>query len=226
MRSIFPCRAAASVGACALALLAPLSACGSDAERRYSDMTTAQVAQEGAGYRLRFPDPPWDRRDDDPLATGARTTVPVGEADREIVPESAVVLEISKESSASDPEHLSVAKYRLEAAFLRCGADELDGANSCALALANADYRALADEGDFAMFGPEPRAGENDFDQVLYEILGLVSEDQRYKRLAYFETSEPTLAARLYIEGNPDLGEREITRMVQAFELTQPEEEP
>lgn len=225
MRSFFPCRAAASVGACALALLA-LSACGSDAERRYSDLSTAQVAQEGVGYRLRYPHPPWNRHDDDALVTGSRTTVPVGAANREIVPESAVVLQISKESNASDPEHLSVPKYRLEATLMRCSEDELDAETSCALKLAKDDYQALAGEGDFTMFGAEPRAGTNDFDQVLYEILGQVSEDQRYKRLAYFETTQPTLAARLYIEGNPDLGEREVTRLVQAFELTQPEEQP
>jgi hypothetical protein len=224
VRFFSPC-SAASASAWTLALLIQ-SACGSDAERRYSDLSTAAVVKDEGGYRLRYPNPPWERRKEDPLATGARSSVTVGGTDREILPESAVVLEISKQSSAEDPEHLSLPKYRLEAALLRCDADEVDAGGSCARALAALDYDALAAEGDFDTFGPEPRAGENDFHQVMYEILGQLTEDQRYRRLAYFETSEPTLAARLFIEGNPDLGEREMTRLVQAFELTPAEEEP
>lgn len=200
-------------------------ACGSDAERRYADLSTVPVDLDVGGYRLRYLKPPWKREDADPLATGARTSVLVAGMNREIVPDSAVVLQIAKQSTAEDPEHLSVPKYRLETVLLRCDPSELED-QSCAATLARLDQAALAPEGDFTLFGKEPRAGTNDFEQVLYEFMGQLSADLRYRRIVYYETDEPTLTARLFIEGNPDLDEYEVTRLVRAFELTSAAEEP
>jgi hypothetical protein len=197
--------------------------CGADAERRYSDMSSAEVVLDEQGYRLRYP-APWKRIKDDPLEKGTRTTVQVGGARREIVAGSATVLQVSKETNAPDPDRLSVPKYRLEAVLLRCSEEELADAQDCAEALAKLDQAGLEAEGDFDRFGKEPRAGKNDFDQPLYELLGQLSEDRRYRRVVFYAGEDAALTVRLMVEGNPDLGEREITRMVQAFELTNPEE--
>jgi hypothetical protein len=188
-------------------------------------MSSAEVALDEQGYRLRYP-PPWKRLKDDPLEKGTRTAVQVGGASREIVARSAAVLQVSKETTAPDPSRLSVPKYRLEAVLLRCTEAELEDARDCAEALAKLDYAALEAEGDFGRFGTEPRAGKNDFDQPLYELLGQLSEDRRYRRVTFYAGEDEALTVRLMIEGNPNLGEREITRMVQAFELTTRAEEP
>jgi hypothetical protein len=208
-------------------LAAALSvSCGADAEQRYADLSSATIALEPQGYRLRYLHPPWDRRLDDPLVKGTRTAVEVGGASREIVPESAAVLEVAKESNASDPESLSMPKYRLEALLLQCEAAELSPTENCAQVLAAKDYAARATEGDYSLFGAEPRAGENDFAQGFHEMMGQVTDTRRYRRIVFFETEQRDLTARLFIEGNPDLGEAEVTRLVNAFELTTPQEEP
>lgn len=197
-----------------------LAACGTDAERRYADLSTTEVTLDVGGYRLRSLRPPWKSLDNDPLVTGLVTNVLVGGVAREIVPESAAVLQIAKQSAASDPEHLSLPKYRLEAVLLRCSEAELDADQSCAAALAALDQTARASEGEYDLFGDVPRADENDFEQPFYEFMGKTTEDQRFRRISFYETDTRTLTARLFIEGNPDLSEYEITRLVKAFELT------
>jgi hypothetical protein len=219
-------RSAARLGPPALVSVCGLVACGTDAERRYADLSRAEVTLDVGGYQLRYLGPPWKRLGEDPLVTGARTSVMVGGANREIVPESAAVLQVAKQSSASDPQHVSLPKYRLEAVFLRCSEDELEGDQSCAAALAQGDQAARADEGTYDLFGDTPRAGQNDFEQPFHEFMGKTEIDQRYQRIVFYETSARTLAARLFIEGNPDLSEHEVTRLVNAFELTVAKEEP
>lgn len=188
-------------------------------------MSSADIALDEQSYRLRYP-PPWKRQKDDPLEKGTRTQVQVGGKAREFVPGSAAVLQIAKETSAPDPERISLPKYRLEAVLLRCTDAELEGAQNCAEALAKLDYTALGAEGDFELFGEKPRAGQNDFEQPLYEMLGQLSETRRYRRVVFYESDDAALSVRLMIEGNPDLREREISRMVEAFELTTNAEEP
>lgn len=232
MRSFSPCRVASVVPWLARgalrsgALLLPLcgvTACGTDAERRYADLSATEIALDVGGYRLRWLNPPWKLLTSDPLATGTRTSVMVGGMNREIVPESGAVLQVAKQSTASDPDNLSLPKYRLEAAFVRCSESELADDESCAAALAQLDQATRASQGTYELYGDTPRAGTNDFDQPFYEFMGTSDEDQRYRRIIFYETDSPSLTARLYIEGAPNLGEYEITRLVNAFELTAPE---
>jgi hypothetical protein len=213
-------------GLTALLLSGATGACGTDAERRYADLSSAEIALEGGGYRLRYPSPPWTRLRDDPLATGARRGVVIGGTNRDILPQSGAVLEIAKQSGASDPEQLAVPKYRLEAVLLRCAEDELASDESCAAVLAALDQAARAEEGDYDLFGAVPREGHNDFEQPFYEFMGRTSEEGRYQRVVYYETEVRDVTARLFVEANPDLDEPEMTRLVNAFEPTRGQEEP
>jgi hypothetical protein len=229
VRSFSPCGAASSGGRQLRWLLVAAAltvSCGADAERRYADLSSATIALEPQGYTLRYLRPPWKQLLDDPLVKGTRTTVQVGGSNLEIVPASATVLEVAKESSVADPEGLSMPKYRLEAVLLRCDEAQLEPSQNCAQALVAKDLAARTAEGDYDLFGASPRQKENDFDQPVYEIMGQVAETRRYRRIAFFETDQRDMAARLFIEGNPNLGEREVTRLVNAFELTTSQGEP
>lgn len=209
-----------------LALLSALSSallsCGTDAEQRYAGLSKHDVTSTEVSYRVRYLAPPWEKLRDDPLVTGARKSVPLGEGLRDVVPGTGAVLYVPRTSNLSGPEELFFAKYRLEVAALRCADEELSAGSSCAQWLADTDYagRITREDGDF--FGGAPRADSNDFDQPFYELMTRDAESSRYRRIAYFETSTAALSLRVYIEGNPDLSELEITNMLRAFEVLRP----
>jgi hypothetical protein len=200
-------------------VLLTANACGTDAERKYAGLSRAQVALGEGGYVLRYLSPPWQRAKDDPLETGARKSVPIGGTSVPILAGSGAVLEIDRESNTKDVEELTFPNYRLEAALVECDSDDaLD--TSCAEHLAILDYAARQSEGRFDLFGDAPRAGKNDADQDYYELMGQSDATARYSRVIFFAGDAPErVAARVLIEANPDLGEREITEMVRAFEM-------
>jgi hypothetical protein len=177
------------------------------------------VERPEAGYVVRYLAPPWQSVADDPLVRGARATVPIGGMGRAIVEESGVVLEIERVSSSDVVDPLAFPKYRLEAALVPCGDDEI-GELSCAEYLAELDYAARNDEGEFDLFGPGPRARRNDWNQRYYELMGQSETTGRFRRVVFFEAAEPErVAGWLQLEANPDLGEREINELVHAFQM-------
>jgi hypothetical protein len=200
-----------------LALL--LAGCGVDAERRYASLSSAQVEVESGGFRARYLSPPWYSVPDDPLVAGERVQVPVGDTTRDIVPESALVLEIENQSALPDPMGLSYPKYRLEAALLHCTQDQIGAAESCAAALATQDLTGRSASEDTDFFGADPRPGKNDFGQAYWELLTRVPETGRYRRIQYLQTDDALTAARVFVEANPALDDEEMTRMLHAFEL-------
>jgi hypothetical protein len=213
-----------------VALLFAGSACGTDAEREYAGLSALRVEPPAAGYVLRYLSPPWQLMKDDPLATGARKSVPIGGENVPVVDDSAAVLEIERESNVEDDD-LSFPKYRLEAALVACDAEDPapeDELPSCAERLAQRDYTARQSDGSFDRFGSEPRPGENDAEQQYFELMGQTTATRRFRRIVFFETAaRDEIAAWLLIEANPDLAEPEITELIQAFEvLPGSEDEP
>jgi hypothetical protein len=206
-----------------------LAGCGTDAERRYAALSSLEVRVESGGFRARYLSPPWYSVPDDPLVTGALEQVPVGDTTWPIVPESALVLEIERESSVSDPSHLSYPKYRLEAALLRCEEEQLEDAPSCAAALASQDLAGRTASEDTELFGTAPHPGTNDFGQEFWELMTRVPETNRRRRIQYLQAEDELTALRLFVEANPELDEPEMTRMLSAFELlpgSDPGEDP
>lgn len=199
--------------------------CGPDAEARYAGLSVASREVDGAGFRLRYADPPWKHRAEDPLEDGVLKSVPIGGAPMKIVPKSARVLEIRKQGASRESD-LSLPSYRLEAVVLRCEEQRLEEGAECAESLADADYAARADAGPTDAFGASPRAGKNDFDQTYYEFLSFDDELRRYRRIAFFSTDDPMLSVRLFIEAYTDLGEREISELIAAFEVFSPQAAP
>lgn len=200
-----------------LALL--LARCGVDAERRYAGLSSVEVQVDEGGFRARYLSPPWYNVPDDPLVAGERGQVPVGDTTQEIVPDSALVLEIDNQSSLPDPMRLSYPKYHLEAALLHCTQDQIGEAESCAAALAAQDLTGRSASEDTDAFGAEPRRGTNDFGQEYWELMTRVPETGRHRRIQYFQTDDTLTAARVFVEANPALDEQEMTRMLHAFEL-------
>jgi len=206
-------------------LLGSLAACGADSEGRYAGLDTAHIESSALSYKIRYLSPPWKRVKDDPLATGARKSVPVAGGLRDVLEGSGLVLAIERESSINEMG-LTYAKYVLEAAVLRCDAGELNGDESCALFLADGDYRARANSEDSGFFGPEAQEASNDAGQTFYELMTRDKTTFRYKRLAFFETGDRLLAVRLYIEANPGLADPLTTRMIQTLEIVDPDGKP
>lgn len=209
----------ASLLAVALLSGAGLS-CGKDAEREYAGLSRATIERPEAGYVVRYLSPPWQRLTDDPLATGARTTVSIGGASRAIVAESGLVLEIERVSSSDVVDVLAFPKYRLEAALVPCSDDEV-AESSCAEYLAELDYAARQEDAPFDRFGSSPRVRRNDWDQRYYELMGQAEATGRFRRVVYFEAAEQPegIAGWLQLEANPDLGEREINELVRAVQM-------
>jgi hypothetical protein len=194
--------------------------CGTDAERTYAGLSSQRVELEVAGYVVRYLAPPWQRMPDDPLSTGARKSVSIGGDSYPILAKSGAVLEIPRESNVEEEEGLSFPKYRLEAALVACAAEDTEQL-SCAAYLAGLDYEARMGEGMFDRFGPEPRQSSNDFGQKYYELMGQTDATGRFRRVVFFEGAEAAeqIAGWLLIEANPDLGEREVTELVDAFQM-------
>jgi hypothetical protein len=198
-----------------------LLGCGGDAERRYAGLSRAEIEVEEGGFRARYRSPPWYGVPDDPLATGATEGVPVGGEIRPVVPESALVLEVERESSIDVPMSLGYPKYHLEAALLRCTPDQVGDAASCAEALAEQDFagRADSEEEEPESFEPQPRTGKNDFGQQYWELMTRVSATYRHRRIQYYPTDDALVAVRVFVEANPALDDEETTRMLHAFEV-------
>ena len=210
--------------------------CGEDSEKRYAGLDVAQVSLEGGpGYRLRYLAPPWETVDDDPLATGKTSQVPFGASTNcsaqgamclAVVPKSSSVLEIDGSSVTDDPNVINYPKYRAEASVVVCPAGSLASQDLCADFLANADATGRnTEEGGDDVFAP-PEDGENDFGQHFREVNARNLETFRYRRIVYFATSDREIAVRLFLEANPSLKEKEVTRMIQAFEVVEQEEQP
>jgi hypothetical protein len=196
-----------------------LAGCGGDAERRYASLSSLEVQVDDGGFRARYLSPPWYSVLGDPLVAGERAQVPIGDTTQEIVPGSALVLEIENQSSLPDPMGLSYPKYRLEAALLHCTQDQISEAESCAAALAAQDLTGRSASEDTDWFGADPRPGKNDFGQEYWELMTRVPETGRHRRIQYFQTDGALTAARVFVEANPALDEQEMTRMLHAFEL-------
>jgi hypothetical protein len=201
------------------ALVLLLAGCGADAEQRYAGLSRLDVQVEGAGFRARYLSPPWHSKPDDPLVTGAREEVPVGEAAVAIVPDSALVLEIEHESSVPDPMGVGYPKYRLEGALLRCTEEQVEQAESCARAFAGQDLEGRSASEDTEFFGTEPHPGTNDFGQQFWELMTRVPETNRRRRIQYLQAEDALTTLRLFVEANPELDEPEMTRMLSSFEL-------
>jgi hypothetical protein len=210
--------------------------CGEDSEKRYAGLEVAQVSPEdGPGYRLRYLHPPWDGVPDDPLATDEVSAVPFGASSDcsaksamclAVEPKTNTVLEIDRPAiMPDDPDTFTYPKYRAEASVVRCPAGTLASKDVCADYLANADATGRDTEvGDDVFSGPED--GENDFKQHFREFNAKNRESLRYRRIAYFATSDREIAVRLFLEANPSLKDEEVTRMIHAFEVVEPEEQP
>jgi hypothetical protein len=208
---------------CALALAALICslapACGTDSEHPYASLSRARVERDQAGYVLRYLAPPWERLEDDPLAKGTRKSVSIGGTSTAILAESGVVLEIEHISNSGSSEALTFPKYRLEAALVPCMEEDV-GDLSCAEHLAQLDYAARQEEGPVDLLGSKPRARKNDWNQTYYELMGQSETTGRFRRVIFFESSTPErVAGWILIEANPDLGEREVTELVRAFEM-------
>jgi hypothetical protein len=211
--------------------------CGQDSEKRYAGLEVAQVSPAGApGYRLRYLDPPWELVDDDPLATGKLSEVPFGASTNcgassaeclAVEPKSSTVLEIDRPSPvAPDEDVITYPKYRAEASVVRCPPGSLASTDLCADSLAEADAagRATEEGGDDVFAAPED--GENDFGQHFRELNAKNRDSLRYRRIVYFATEDREIAVRLFLEANPSLKEKEVTRMIHAFEVVEQKEQP
>jgi hypothetical protein len=206
------------------------SSCGQDAEQRYAGLDVASVRPpDSPGYRVRYLSPPWERVSDDPLVTGKNLLVPFGESEvcgeghdtcRMAEAKSGLVLEIDKQSPTQDNGVITYPKYRLEAALLRCAADELPAADECADHLAEQDVLGRKTGDDLVI---KQEDGENDSGQRFRNILTQSKSSYRYRRIVYFVTGERLLTLRLLFEANPSLAEPEVTRMVQAVQVLEAE---
>jgi hypothetical protein len=212
-------RSGASRGVLGVLSALLLAGCGADAERRYASLSSLEVQVEEGGFRARYLSPPWYSVPSDPLVAGERAQVPIGDTTQDIVPESALVLEIENQSSLPDPMGLSYPKYRLEAALLHCTQDQIGEAESCAAALAAQDLTGRSASEDTDSFGADPRPGKNDFGQEYWELMTRVPETGRHRRIQYFQADDALTATRLFVEANPALDDQEMTRMLHAFEL-------
>jgi hypothetical protein len=194
--------------------------CGTDAERTYAGLSSRRIELDVAGYVLRYLAPPWQHVPDDPLSTGARKSVPIGGSSYPILAKSGAVLEIPRESNGDDEAELSFPNYRLETALVECSAEGTEE-QSCASYLAGLDYEARMSEGMFDRFGPEPRQRTNDFGQKYYELMGQTDATGRFRRVVFFEGAgaPEQIAGWMLIEANPDLGDREVTELVDAFQM-------
>lgn len=200
-------------------LLAVCSGCGTDAEHPYAGLSRARVELDQGGYVLRYLAPPWERVKDDPLAKGTRKSVPIGGESRAVVADSGLVLEIERVSNSDVVAAVTFPKYRLEAALVECSLEEV-GDVSCAQHLAELDYAARQADGNVDLFGSKPRTRKNDWGQTYFEWMGQSETTGRFRRAVFVESETPeAVAAWLLIEANPNLGEREINELVQAFQL-------
>jgi hypothetical protein len=209
--------------------------CGTDAEQQFAGMKQLSVqTADGLGYRLRYLDPPWKQVSNDPLLNAkSRGTVQFGAHDGEgdtaqpdllPEPESARVLEIERATDGVNPAPdliVTYPKYRLEAALLRCEALGIPVATdeTCAARLNRLDEAGREATERSGFFGAGGREGVNAAGQRYHEFMTLVKDTGRYRRVVYFETPDRLVAARLGFEANPALSEREITQMVDAFEV-------
>lgn len=204
------------------ALLVPLvtSGCGTDAERTYAGLSNERIELDPGGYVLRYLAPPWQSVPEDPLANGARKSVKIGGQSYPVYAESGAVLEIPQQAHVEDTDGESVPKYRLESALVVC-AQEDTGDQSCAAYLAGLDYDARNEDGAFDLFGDEPRQHSNDAGQKYYEMMGQSDATGRFQRVVFIEGADAPerVAGWLSIEANPNLGEREVSEMVDAFEM-------
>jgi hypothetical protein len=210
-----------------------LCGCGPDAETRFAGLDVEEVAPpEGPRYRLRYLSPPWKQVSDDALVRGEAPVqfgVKDGEGDRAHpdlwpIADSARVLEIGRTAHTTEalPEDVvTYPKYRLEVAALDCDALAIASGprDSCAAALRRQDERARSEGDTERVLGGHGRGGTNAFGQRYHEFTTQVAATRRFRRVVYFETERPHVAVRLGFEANPDLGEREITRMIEAFEI-------
>jgi hypothetical protein len=184
----------------------------------------AELAPEdsstGVGYRLRYLAPPWERFRKDPLATDAPGAGFIASEQGLTAFEKAsvTVLEVERTSVSTGSNIISYPTYRLEVGFVRCAASMLGKKGVCSDLLAAAESLKL-DASDQVFFGAGGRVSANDFDQRFVDVLTRNLETLRYRRLAYFDTVDPTLVVRLGLEANPSLNEREVTRMIEAFEV-------
>lgn len=215
-----------------------LWSCGPDAEARFAGLDVEEVAPpEGPSYRLRYLSPPWKQVAGDALVRG-QAPVQFGLNDAEgdtahpdlwPIAESARVLEIGRnlQTDKTLPDGVvTYPKYRLEVAGLDCEALGIDlpTGDSCAAQLRQQDESGRSDSDEERVLGGYSRGGTNAFGQRYHEFTTQVQATRRFRRVVYFETERPSVAVRLGFEANPDLGESEITRMIEAFELLTPGE--
>jgi hypothetical protein len=197
-----------------------LVACGEDAEKRHAAYDVLRAtADDGLGYRLRFLAPPWDPVSTDGLVTGQRKSIRLSSGEVTFETGTARVVEIERESIIQGSGTLP--KYRAEAAIAGCDLALAPG-ESCAQRKAVAELAARQADGEMSLFSGV-RSSENDFGQAYYELATLRTDDpRRYHRVAFFETPIPTRYALVRMEGTPRLDEKEVSLMLDAFEVFAP----